>query len=270
MLKNIISNKFIGYKIHFRELKKEGIRSLISKKKLTKRYRRFLFLHIRKTGGTSFNRGLSDFFNYSEKNINDFLDINHGNYFIKDFKIFAGGNIDIINNKQYHIATTHLPQHQLLIDSNTFTFTILRDPVRRFISHYNMLRNMILKDDAHHCLIEERNYYDDCIVNCALKMPIKHRSAQLYCFSKALNPDEGLNKLSELTMFDTLENYRITIEFINKTFNWEVPTLHIRKGIPISIPPEKIISLQDILKDEIAFYKGSLALENRSSNFLKS
>lgn len=270
MLNYIITNKFIPYKKHFIELKKEGVRCLIAKRKLTKKYRRFLFLHIRKTGGTSFNHGLSNFFKYSKKNINDFLDIYHGNYFIKDFKIFAGGNIEIINKQQYHIATTHLPKHELLIDSNTFTFTILRDPVQRFISHYNMLRNMILNKDSHHCLIEEKNYYDDCIVNCALKMPIKHRSAQLYCFSKALNSDEGLNKLSELTMFDTLENYSTAIEIINKTFNWEVPSLHLRKGNPISIPPEKFISLQEILKDEIDFYKNSLALENRSSNFFKS
>jgi len=270
MLKSIISNKFIPYKIHFRELKKEGIRSLISKKKLTKKYRRFLFLHLRKTGGTSFNHGLSNFFNYSEKNIHDFLDINHGNYFIKDFKIFAGGNIEIINKQQYHIATTHLPHHELLIDTDTFTFTVLRDPIQRFISYYNMLKNMILNDDNHYCLIEERDYYDKCIVNCALKMPIMHRSAQLYCFSKSLNVDEALNKLSKLTLFDTLDNYREVIGVINKTFDWKVPALHIRKGNPISIPQAKIISLENILKNEIDFYKGSLSLKNRSSNLLNS
>lgn len=270
MINYLISNKIIPYKIHLRELIKEGTRRLICRRNLSNKYKRFLFLHIRKTGGTSFNHGLSTFFKYSDNDIKNLLNIYHGNYFIKDLKIFAGGNLHIINNKQYHIATTHLPQHAVSVDSNTYTFTILRDPIQRFISHYNMLRKMILENDSHPGLSEERNYFDDCIVNCALKMPIRHRCAQLYCFSKTLNPDEALNNLSSVTAFELLENYSKAISVINKTFNWEVPVLHKRKGNPIPIPKKEILFLKDILKDEIQFYKGCHALKNRVTNFLDS
>jgi hypothetical protein len=265
LIKFIYKNKFIPYSLYFRDLRKEMYRKCLCSKGIHQRHKRFLFLHIRKTGGTSFNHGLSCFFNYSPKDTDKLLNIHTGNYFIKRSYIFMSGNLSLINKNQYHIATTHLPAHSINISKDTFTFTILRDPVKRFISHYNMLKRMITENDDHPCLEEEREYFDECIVKCAQKMPIRHRCAQLFCFSKELDISEGIQNLSEISMFDTLDNYSKSINLINQLFNWKLPALHERKGNPIFIQKEKILLLEDLLKDEIEFYHQSMKLRNRIS-----
>lgn len=266
ILNYLYNNKIIPYSIHSKVILNSYKRKLLCYKKVNSNYSRFLFLHNRKTGGTSFNEGLSKFFNYSNKDIDQFLDINRGNYFIKDFSIFMGGNLDLINKNEFHIATTHLPAHALNIKDDTFTFTILREPVERFISHYKMLKQMIECNSNHGCLKEERFYYDDCIVKCALKMPINHRHAQLFSFSKEMNIKSAINRLNNLTIFDTIENYNFCIKYINEEFKWKIPVLHSRKGCQVILAPKKILQLKDIFQDEISFYNQSLELSNRCSS----
>jgi len=192
--------------------------------------------HIRKTGGTSINFAFLS--NTAASDVDDFyqqLTKKKNNRLIANERVFIGWNKRLIEDGKYFYAFSHIPAHELQISKNTFTFTCLRDPVRRVISHYKMLCYYQENNIAHPCMRVEGtwlgNSFDDFIKN----IPKSHLMSQLYMFSKNYNIEEAEELIRACSYYFFTENIEQGIADLSTKLNLELPLSH-QKKYEISIP----------------------------------
>ncbi len=181
-------------------------------------------VHIRKTAGTTINFAFLS--NAENEDVNVFyrnLSQKSNNRLISNSKVFVGWNNNLINEGNYSYAFSHNPIHKLNLPSNIFLFTCLRDPVKRVLSHYNMLKFYQLKGSKHPCMKVEGGWIGDSIVDFISLAPKEHIHNQLYMFSKSFSIDETLEKLNELDLVMFTENLKEDLKVLEGLTKWELP-----------------------------------------------
>ena len=104
--------------------------------------RRIYHYHIRKSGGTSLNAA---FWNLAGVTRGDW---GNSREIWKDGYVFVRHTNTRIEQGRYFHASGHTAHHAIEIPRNTFTITILRDPLKRLLSHYRYLVWLEGSDDA--------------------------------------------------------------------------------------------------------------------------
>ena len=251
--KTFILNKILL--LHPAFFREELLCRQIGKKQLiNKKYKRIYHYHIRKCGGTSINQS---FFSQigNRRQIYKQLNAKINHRIVINNKIIVGWNKNLINQGNYFYAFSHLPMHELDIKSDTFTFTCLRDPVRRIISHYKMLKYWIDNDIKHPSLKKESRYAQKGITEFIQDLPKQYLLNQLYMFSKTYNINEAVENIRNLSHFFFLEDFDKGLEILSKKIGIPIQSLHIRKA-----KVQDIINIDyddevfDKLKLEIAMY----------------
>jgi len=101
-------------------------------------FQRIYHFHAQKTAGTTISFAFLS--NCCDRAVEDFYRRNCLEYrVIREGRIAAGWNVRVIRDGNYNYAISHEPFHRVRLQGDTFTFTCLRDPLKRAISHYNML-----------------------------------------------------------------------------------------------------------------------------------
>jgi hypothetical protein len=98
-------------------------------------YKRIYHYHVRKTGGTSMNAAfwaLGGFDSLACKG-------RHHSLVGRSGLRLVGGDLKLISEGDYFFAHSHAPAHLVSLPPDTFTITILRDPVARLMSYYRYL-----------------------------------------------------------------------------------------------------------------------------------
>ena len=90
---------------------------------LTDNVKRIYFFHIRKTAGTSLNHAFLALGGEEGCKVYEKLPQTRTLRIISQGKIFVGWNKGLIESGNYFYAFSHIPQHQLALPDNTFTFT---------------------------------------------------------------------------------------------------------------------------------------------------
>jgi hypothetical protein len=169
-------------------------------------------------------------------------------------KTFVGWNERLINEGKYDYAFSHIPFHRISISEKTFTFTCFRDPVKRIVSHYNMLLEFAKNKIQHPCMDIEGKWighnFDDFLSN----VPRNHLLNQLYMFSPDLDIKEGLSNVKKLSHFFFCEKFNNGVNELNQKLGLNMKPMHVRKSrnhAPIT--NENLIALKEILKDEYKF-----------------
>lgn len=208
--------------------------------------------HIRKTGGTSINFAFLS--NAATSNVNDFyrqLTKKKNNRLIANEHVFVGWNKRLIEDGKYFYAFSHIPAHELQISKNTFTFTCLRDPARRVISHYKMLRYYQENNIAHPCMRVEGAWLGDSFDDFIKNMPKNHLMNQLYMFSKNYDIKEAEAKIRTCSYYFFTENMKQGIADLSTKLNVELPLSHQKKyDISIQISEPQMINLKEKLAPE--------------------
>ena len=101
-------------------------------------YKRIYFVHIRKTGGTSFNHMFLSLSGEDSKSLYSQLCRTRENRILSNGLIYVGWNTRHINKGNYFYGFSHTPLHKLDLPNETFTVSCFRDPVRRVVSHYTV------------------------------------------------------------------------------------------------------------------------------------
>jgi len=216
--------------------------------------------HIRKTGGTSINFAFLS--HAATPDTDDFyqqLSNKKNHRLIANERVFVGWNKRLIEEGKYFYAFSHMPAHEFRLPKNTFTFTCLRDPARRVVSHYKMLRYYQKNKIAHPCMRVEGawlgNSFDDFLKN----IPQNYLMNQLYMFSKNYSIEEAEARIRACSTYFFTENINEGMADLSAKLNLEL-TLSHQKKYDISIP---------ISESQMTHLKEKLAPEYRLLERLK-
>lgn len=114
---------------------------------------------------------------------------------------------DIAPAPDTYFAWSHEPMHVVTVPKDTFTITILRDPVRRIMSQYRMM--LIYDAQGRRQMIpdHEWEWMGNDILDFARKMPKTHLLRQLYMFSSEYNVNEACGRIESLSHYFKLHKY---------------------------------------------------------------
>lgn len=219
---------------------------------LREEHRPIYHVHIRKTAGTTINFAFLS--NAHPEDVEEFYEDmgekdNHR--IIQNNKIFVGWNPLLINKGRYSYAFSHTPLHQLQLAKNIFRFTCLRDPAKRVVSHYNMLRYFQLNGINHACMKTEGKWLGDSFADFMTLAPKEHLLNQLYMFSKEFNVDEVIETLLSLDKIIHTENLANGLKDLEELTGWELPVSNQKSyGFKEEIDESQIKKLKEILAPE--------------------
>lgn len=216
-------------------------------------YKRIYLIHIRKTGGTSLNNMFLSLGQSGSESLYDELVESSSHRLLRKGKIFVGWNARLINKGNYYYAFSHEPFHSINLPDDTFTITCFRDPVKRVVSHYNMLMNYSVNNVPHPCMEIEGKWlgtsFDDFIEN----IPPEHLLNQLYMFSANFNVEEAFEKIKRVSHCLFTENFQAGVDGLNAKLGLDLKPVHIRKSsYNAAIPEDSIALLREKLDKEYA------------------
>jgi Sulfotransferase family len=213
-------------------------------------------IHIRKTAGTTINYAFLN--NSNQNDVETFyenLAIKYNHRLIGGDKVFVGWNKKIINSERYSYAFSHIPLHQLKFSKNIFLFTCLRDPVKRVVSHYNMLMHFRIKNIKHKCMKTEGKWLGHSFINFINNIPKEHLLNQLYTFSETFDVDEAVNRISTLNMVLFTDHLEEGLKELGARINWNLTISNQKSyGHKEFINHNEMDILKKVLKEEIRMY----------------
>ncbi len=235
---------------------------IYTEKELEKLYlstekRRIYHFHVRKTGGTSIN--YSFFHNSGFDDLRTFhLTLKHSptHRVFANGRIYAAWNRTIINSGKYFYAYSHLPMHKLDIPyENVFTITCFRDPVKRFLSYYNMLEYYRQNKPDSMALRKEGKGLEKGLIDFATQVNPVHLKNQVYMFSGRFDyrqAAENVLKYVDFIMFT--EELDDDLKTLERIVDLPLPSSRQRSyGYKAPVTDRELELLREILDDEYKF-----------------
>ncbi len=213
-------------------------------------YRRIYFYHIRKTGGTSLNHMFLGLAGEDGKALYQRMGEKHQRL-VHNGKIYVGWKQRLIEEGRYFYAFSHIPAHELTLPPHTYTFTCLRDPVKRVISHYRMLLDHQASSNPHPSFEVEKQWLGADLLATVQQMPPEHRFFQLYMFSPTFDVQEGLAGLQACNQVVFTETLEDGVQQLNRDLNITLQYRHSRKSQHTYHPTEaELAALRELMEPE--------------------
>lgn len=217
-------------------------------------YRRIYLVHIRKTGGTSLNNMFLSMAGEDSRELYGRLVKASDHRLICNGLIYVGWNVRLLNRGSYFYGFSHTPLHQLSLPSGTFTVSCFRDPVKRVVSHYNMLMEMRLSGQSHPCLEIEGRWLGSCFEDFIGNIPENHLKNQLYMYSPSFDISEAVDRVSGLSWYFFSDQFSEGVAELNRRTGLDLESIHIRKaGYREDIKESSLEHLREMLEDEYRF-----------------
>jgi hypothetical protein len=195
---------------------------------LAGKYRRIYQYHIRKTAGTSLSSAFWDLAGENRKSLDKRMASSGTRRAKCEDLIFVRGNRRLIEEGNYFYANSHIPAHQLILPKDTFTITVLRDPVKRVLSHYRYLRALAETGQEAWTFSQERDYLGANFNDFLNNLPKQHLLRQLYMFSESYDEDEALERIS-----------RCSAILFTETFSSDLMSLGRQLDLPLKEKKER-------------------------------
>lgn len=214
-------------------------------------YARVYHHHIRRTAGTSLN---SAFYatggpGFAEK---EPLLASQG-WMVHGGRVFVAHNKFLIGNGAYFFARSHSPAHELRLPPRTFTVTILRDPVDRVISHYNVLAEWEKNDVRHPSRAVEGAWLGSSFADFLARVPREHLLRQLYTFSASYSVEEAQAAISGLDAVLLREDFAAGVSALSARLGIELALLREKVSTPVRpVGDEDRARLREMLEPEYA------------------
>lgn len=209
-------------------------------------------VHIRKTAGTTINHAFLSTCNPG--NVGQFyrsLGRKHNHRLIKNDKVFVGWNKYLIDQGKYFYGFSHIPLHQLHLPPNVLKITCLRDPIKRVLSHYNMLRYFQVNNIDHSCMKTEGKWLGSSFHDFLDRISKKHLLNQLFMFSKNYSVHEASENILSLYYCLFTENLENGLRELENKLQLKLPIAHEKKyGYKEDIPKDAMERLQEMMDDE--------------------
>lgn len=217
-------------------------------------YKRVYLVHIRKTGGTSLNNMFLSLSGEDSNQLYDQLAQLPDHRLLSNGLIYVGWNVQYINKGTYFYAFSHTPFHRLSLPDKTFTVSCFRDPVKRVVSHYNMLMDFCVNKIDHPCMATEGKWLGKDFDDFLSKIHREHLLNQLYMFSSNFNISEAVSNVQKLSHFFYSDNFNKGVEELNDKTGLSLEEIHIRKAsYQARISDDSLAALREMLHDEYRF-----------------
>ena len=217
-------------------------------------YKRVYFVHIRKTGGTSLNHMFLSLSGGEAEPLYDAMVQACDHRLIHRNLIFVGWHLGHINEGNYYYAFSHTPLHELDLPERTFIATCFRDPVRRVVSHYNMLMGYRANRVDHPCMAVEGEWLGSSFGDFLKRIPREHLLNQLYMFSRSCDIDEALESVTGIDHYFFTDSFEQGIRELNEKTGLSLQPMHsARSDYRADISETHLRALKDLLKDEYRF-----------------
>jgi len=224
-------------------------------------FRRIYHNHIRKCAGTSINMALIQALGGDENTYQKLVKNKFHKIYLPKGEL-VGWNTAAINRSSFFYAFSHEPLHKLKIESDTFTFCFLRDPVDRVISHFRMLKDIITEGSNHVALNNESAFAYGDFENFLDNINREHLEAQLFNFSENYDVNEALLQLKTSINYiqDISSVTKDLLPVLRDEFSLNIDYKHIRKTKTQFEPSDKQLKkLREMLTNEIDFYNQAQA-----------
>lgn len=194
-------------------------------------FRRIYHIHIRKTGGTSLNNMFLDLAKKSSLDQNLYKELIESpeHRILRDGKVYVGWNTRLINQGSYFYAFSHLPLHTLSLPPKTCTITVLRDPVRRVLSHYKMLVEYRDNTVDHPAMKVEGAWLGESFDDFLVRIPSQDLLRQLYMFSPSLDVEDAYHQITSCSHFMFTEDFEEGVRALNSKLGLNLVPIHIRR-----------------------------------------
>jgi hypothetical protein len=120
-------------------------------------------------------------------------------------KLIQGWERNPVENAYF--AWSHEPMWKVTVPKDTFTITILRDPMERLVSHYRLL--LIYKEMGYvnHLPGYEWKWLGRDLLEFSNNIALEHLQRQLYMFSQDFDIEQATERIKTLSYFFYLDNY---------------------------------------------------------------
>jgi hypothetical protein len=222
----------------------------------SKIYKRIYHYHIRKTGGTSLNQAFLSLSGHNRTASYNKLVKSYNNRVVLNNYVYVGWNKKLLEKGNYYYGFSHTPKHKISIPPDTYTISIIRDPFKKILSHYQMLLDFRKYDIQHPARSEGEKWLGESFSEFLTNIPKKHLLSQLYMFSAKYDINEALDNIKSLSCFFLTEQFNEGISIINKDLGITLSPLHIRKSVTkAKVTKKEIDNLKEFLESEIKFYE---------------
>jgi len=216
---------------------------------------RIYHYHIRKTAGTSINQAFLSLGGESGKAVYDRLAKDRHHRTISGRLAYVGWSGPLIEQGLYHYAFSHAAAHELCVPPGTFTITCLRDPLKRLISHYQMLREFIDTNTPHPCLRTEGPWLGESFRDFVTAMPRDHLCRQLYMFSRGFDPKEAIEGVRRCGFYFFTEQFESGMKALGEKLGLPLSVMHVRPtGRKYEISEADRSLARELLADEYVMF----------------
>jgi len=239
-----------------RTLESANARWLSSRSKIGQaKYRRIYFYHVQKAGGSSIRRA---FYNLStaRKQVGQVFHSNDVRRAILDKRVYVSHHQGLIDQGYYFFASSHLPMSALTLPPKTFTFTCLRDPIKRFLSRYRELLYFSEYEPDKFHLNVVKDWFSSDFMTMIDAVPDEELLFQLRMFSEGLDVDEAVTNVQSLSYYFLTSKINQGMQYLINHLDLPLEVYHNRKTKYDYRPTVKEMKvLQDRLRPEINMYK---------------
>lgn len=170
-------------------------------------YERIYHFHIRKTAGSSLNfafrNAILDGFSTTENDAAFF----RRNWAVHAGRVYVTHNKYLLERGEYFYGDGHAAFHEVNIPLNTFMITILRDPLRRILSHYRMLMHWKKNGIDHPAKAKEEGFLGNSFADFLDRLPRHHLMRQLYMFSRRMDVAEAVENIKKMNFIMMTESF---------------------------------------------------------------
>jgi hypothetical protein len=207
---------------------------------------RFFFLHMPKTGGTSFRIMLYKLFRpeHIVPNVED-LRANGGNYYLMDQ--VAGIPPERLANCRLFVG--HLPLVCTdLFDTAPRVLIFLREPVARAVSNLRQIQHMQHPDLTLRQMIDQPGLLTRLVTNRQTRLLSLRSLDEALARGNSLKPDRARldcakRNLADCAFIGLTERFDTSVALCERTFGWRFPTGPLMKNVT----PEADDDIEDIL-----------------------
>ena len=214
-------------------------------------YDRIYHFHIRKTAGTSLNFAFRNAFQQGFSGSANEAALFSRHWAVHADRVYVTHNKYLLERGDYFYGDGHAAFHEVNIPANTFMITIVRDPIKRILSHYRMLLYWKNTNIDHPARKEEEGYLGNSFSDFLDRVPRRHLMRQLYMFSKSLDPAEAIETIKKMNFIMVTEDFAEHLRWLGELLQMDLrPYAEKSSYGPVELTEAERARLTEILEPE--------------------